>query len=95
MAFKNQWRFELKHVGIDSKGFYVSSVPEFINYVSDQNPKYYEFIRLVPGRFTGNETQLLCILRNCADQNFDGKHCNVYDSIPDLPNTIQLYNFSK
>ncbi len=93
LVFKNQWRFELKLISSDSKGFYVSSVPEFTNYIFDQNPKYYEFPMFVPGKFTGHETQLLCILRNCADNNFNGKNCNVYDSIPDLPNTIQLYNF--
>ena len=95
LTFKNQWRFELKYITIDSKSFYVSSVVEFNEYAADQNPKYYEFPRLIPGCFTGNETELLCILRNCADNNFDGKHCFSYSSATDLPNTIQLYTFSR
>ncbi len=95
LAFKDQWRFELKYITFDSQGFYISSVPEFNGYISDQNPKYYEFPRFVSGCFTGTETELLCILRNCADNNFDGNHCIRYDSIPGLSNTIQLYNFSR
>ncbi len=94
-AFNNKWRFELKYISIDSKGFYVSSVSDFKGYLLDQNPKYYEFSRFISGRFTENKTQLLCLLFNCSDKTFNGTSCAEYKSISTLPNTIQLYNFSQ
>jgi len=95
LSFNHQWRFELKIISTDARGFYVSSIPEFTGYVSDRNPKYYEIPKIIAGRFSGNDFGLLCILYNCADRNFDGTHCREYDSIPDLPNSVQLYNFLK
>ncbi len=94
-SYNNRWRFELKLITHDKKGFYISSIPEFTGYVSDQNPKYYEIVRLVPGNFTGNKTELLCILRNCADNDFDGMNCKKFDSLNDLPNRIQVYSLPK
>ncbi len=95
LSFNHQWRFELNYITNDDHSFYVSSKPEFTGYPSDNNPKYYEFPKLISGKFTGNETEMLCILYNCADSNFNGSPCKKYDDVPDLPNSIQLYNFSK
>ncbi len=94
-SFNHQWRFELKIISMDENGFFVSSIPEFKGYESDQNPKYYEIQKLIPGNFTGNGQSLLCILYNCSDNNFDGNNCRNFDNVQDLPNKIQLYNFSK
>jgi hypothetical protein len=95
LAFNNQWRTELKYIMKDNKGLYVSATLDFKGYPADQNPKYYEIIKILPGNFTGKNKSILCILYNCADQNYNGRKCLKYDSLPDLPNSIQLYNFSK
>jgi hypothetical protein len=94
-SFNHQWRFEIKIIAMDNDGFFVSSVPEFKGYESDQNPKYYEVQKLIPGNFTGKGQSLLCILYNCSDKNFNGNSCSKFENVPDLPNKIQLYNFSK
>ncbi len=95
LSFSDHWRFEMKIIDTDNEGFFVSSVPEFKGYVSDRNPKYYEFPRIVPVLFSGNDFGILCVLYNCADKKFNGVYCKEYDSISDLPNSVQLYKFSR
>jgi hypothetical protein len=92
LSYNARWRFELKNITYDKKGFYIASIPEFTGYTSDQNPKYYEVVRLLPGNFTGGATNILCILRNCADKNFDGRGCKNFESMNELPNRIQVYS---
>jgi hypothetical protein len=95
LAYAHDWRFECRIISTDDKGFLVSSVPEFRGYNADQNPKYYEYVQLLPGKFTGNEKQILCVVSNCEDSDFDGIHCRKKENLPDLPNSIQIYSFSK
>jgi hypothetical protein len=95
LGFSQIWRFHLTVVSSDQNNLYTSSIPVFKGYYADRNPKYYEFPRLIPGRFVNNETSILCILYNCEDENFNGKKCMRYDNLNDLPNSIQLYSFVK
>jgi hypothetical protein len=44
--------------------------------------------------FTVSGLEVLCILRNCADSDFDGNHCKEYKPLSDLPDKIQLYKFN-
>ena len=93
LARNNSWRFELKRISADKNGFYISSTIDFKGYPKDHNPKYYEVLRLLPGNFKGNGNSLIAIMRNCADEPYYGWHCNEYETVPDLPDAIQLYNF--
>ena len=94
ISFNHSRRFELKKIYPESRQFYISSTIDFRGYDKDQNPKYYEFPKIIPGNFTGSGLEILCILRNCADVDFDGKHCRQFQKIQDLPDKIQLYKFN-
>lgn len=85
------WRFDLKLIENDV----VLGNVDFKGYPNDYNPKYYEFVKLVPGNFLSkNQTSLLVVMCNCADANFSGEKCNQIEDLPFLPNSVQLYNFS-
>ena len=94
-SINNRRRFELKNIKIDKNGFYISSTIEFSGFPKGRNPKYYEFPYFVPGRFTENNHEVLCILRNCSDKDFDGRKCSEYDAMSNLPNAIQLYSLQR
>ncbi|MEO8210379.1 MAG: VCBS repeat-containing protein [bacterium] len=94
-SFNHNWRFEIKVISFDKDELFISSTPEFKGYDLDRNPKYYEYPKLIPGNFTGTNYNLLCVLYNCLDKKFDGVHCSNFENLSNLPNAVQLYNFSK
>ena len=91
IAFNKRNRFDMRLLEIKNHEFSITAIPRFAGYPHSFEPRFYEYPRLITGNFTGTGTELLFILRNCADKNFDGSACDEYDSLPDLPNTIQLY----
>ena len=93
LTFNHDWRFDMKIVDCDSKGFYIFSQLDFKGYKNSCNPKYYEIIKPIVGNFTGtNPDNLLMVLANCADEKYNGNSCAVYGGSPDLPNQIQMYS---
>ena len=69
---------------------------DFKGYSNDYNPKYYEMVKIIAGNFVSpKQTSLLVMMCNCADKNFDGKHCNTIENLPYLPNSTQLYSIEK
>lgn len=94
LRYDVEWRFDLKLLDVASDGFTISGIVDFKGYEKDCNPKYYEFLKIVPGRFiSSDKTSLLTILRNCKDQDFNGTFCNEFENAGYLPNSIQLYSF--
>lgn len=94
LKFDTEWRFDLKLIGIDATGFNIINTIDFKGYSNDYNPKYYEFVKIISGKFVNSaKTSLLLMMRNCADNNFNGKHCNQFENVPSLPNSTALYNF--
>ena len=91
LKLDKSWRFDLKLIENDV----ILGNVDFKGYQNDYNPKYYEFVKLVPGNFISkNKTSLLVIMCNCTDPNFVGDRCKQIEDLPFLPNSVQLYNFS-
>ena len=92
LKLNNEWRFDLKLMDGDN----ILGNIDFKGYPNDFNPKYYEFIKLVPGNFLSkSQTSLLVIMFNCADADFSGERCNNFEELPFLPNSVQLYSIEK
>ncbi|HNS12385.1 MAG TPA: hypothetical protein PKM97_07185 [Bacteroidia bacterium] len=86
-------KFNMHIIKTDKQGFFVHSQSEFIGYAGDHNPKFYEFIKPIPGNFISPlENNLILVLRNCADEIFDGKNCNSFGGVSDLPDQVQMYS---
>ena len=49
--YSREWRFDLKEIRFNDSTFAVLRSVDFRGYEKDRNPKYYESLRLVPGRF--------------------------------------------
>ncbi|TAH42412.1 MAG: hypothetical protein EYC69_05625 [Bacteroidetes bacterium] len=93
LIFNRNWQFDMKLIDCDSKGFYVSSSVDFKGYQNSCNPKYYEIVKPLVGKFTDtNHHNILMVLNNCADKKYDGNSCSTYGGSPDLPDQIQLYD---
>lgn len=92
LKFDRTWRFDLKLMEDNN----VLGNIDFKGYPNDYNPKYYEFIKLVPGNFLSkDQTSLLVIMCNCADANFSGEKCTQIEDLAFLPNSVQLYSIEK
>ncbi|MCW3085027.1 MAG: hypothetical protein JWP12_2393 [Bacteroidetes bacterium] len=90
------WRFDLKLIKTDAAGFNIMGNVDFKGYPADHNPKYYEFVKMIPGHFISKEkTAFIVIMRNCADKNFNGDACKQYENLDYLPNSTQLYQFEQ
>jgi hypothetical protein len=86
------WRLDLKLMQPDKDGYTIIGNIDFKGYPDDHNPKYYEFVKIVAGKFTDpKQSSLLVMMRNCADDHFNGIHCKEYENIAALPNSTQLY----
>jgi hypothetical protein len=92
LEYDHTWRFDLKL----KEGNNILGTVDFRGYPEDHNPKYYEFVKLVPGHFTqAKRTSVLVIMANCADNDFKGDNCKTIENVPYLPNSTQLYQFAE
>lgn len=93
IKFNTDWRFDSKLISKEKDGFNILGNIDFKGYSNDYSPKYYEFTKIVSGKFISNtKSSLLIISCNCADQNFNGKHCNQLENIAALPNSVGFYS---
>jgi hypothetical protein len=91
--YSRDWRFELKEIRFNDTTFQVLSNVDFTGYEKDRNPKYYEILMIIPGRFTdAGKNSFLVIARNCLEKEADGKKCRKFNELPALPNTLQVYS---
>ena len=95
MRYNRDWRFDLKQIAFSDSTYHILNDIDFAGYASDHNPKYYEVLKLIPGRFTGNQASLLVIGRNCRSRDYNGKECDEYENLPELPDFISVYSFVK
>lgn len=96
LKLNTDWRFDLKLTeNIGGENVILGNV-DFKGYPKDYNPKYYEFVKIVTGNFLSkNQTSMLVVMSNCADENFDGKYCKTIDNLSYLPNSVQVYLIMK
>ena len=96
LKLNTDWRFDLKLIEQDGSGYNILANVDFAGYPDDHNPKYYEFVKLIPGNFISKgQTSLLVVMCNCADQNFTGRKCGQIENLSFLPNSIQLYRIEE
>jgi len=95
MRYNRDWRFDLKEIRFSDSTFHIIHNLDFEGYPADHNPKYYEVLKLIPGRFTGNQASFIVIGRNCRNKDFNGKDCDEYERNPGLPDFISVYSFLK
>ncbi|MBE0648598.1 MAG: hypothetical protein IH596_12550 [Bacteroidales bacterium] len=95
LRYNRDWRFDMKDIRFNDSTFQILNNIDFTGYSSDQNPKYYEILRLHAGNWLDPDvTSVMVIARNCSDPDYHGGDCNGYEENPDLPNTLQLYSFT-
>ncbi len=96
LKYNTEWRFDLKLMEKDAFGYLIISTIDFTGYKNDYNPKYYEFLRIIPGKFTSSKkTSIITVMRNCADNDFNGKDCKFIENLDYLPNSTQLYTIGE
>ncbi|MEO8085809.1 MAG: hypothetical protein ABI763_03260 [Bacteroidota bacterium] len=91
-----EWRFDLKKVRITVDGIFIESMIDFQQPDANRNPKYYEYTKLLGGKFFDPGTDyLLMMMRNCRDLNFDGKTCTEYEEVKGMPSGYLFYQYNK
>jgi len=93
LRYNRDWRFDLKEIRFNDTTFQVIQNIDFTGYPGDQNPKYYEILNVFTGNWIDQAvTSILVIARNCKDPDYKGGNCTVYEELPALPNTLQIYS---
>jgi hypothetical protein len=96
LKYESDWRFDLKLINKTTEGFIISNAVDFKGYPNDCNPKYYEFVKIIPGKFISSaRLSALVVMRNCADVDFNGNYCKQFENLSYLPNSVQLYSIEK
>ncbi len=93
LRYNRDWRFDLKEIRFSDSTYHILNNLDFEGYTADHNPKYYEVLKLIPGRFTGNQASFIVIGRNCRNKDFNGMDCEEYESLAELPDFISVYSF--
>jgi hypothetical protein len=95
LKLNTDWRFDLKLLEKEDSGYLIIGNVDFKGYPKDYNPKYFEFVKLITGKFLSKEkTSVLVVMCNCADADFSGKKCDQIENLPFLPNSVQVYSIS-
>jgi hypothetical protein len=90
--FNPEWRFDLKKVSLTDNGLMIDSQVEFNQNDPSRNPRYYEYTKILQGKFFDDKTDyMLVIMRNCLDPDFDGKHCSEFEEVKDMPAGFAFY----
>ncbi len=93
LNLNTDWRFDAKLIKQDKEQNAILGNVDFKGYSNDYNPKYYEFTKILSGKFiSSTKSSLIVISCNCADTDFKGKHCNQFENVPALPNCVSLYS---
>lgn len=85
MRYNRDWRFDLKEIRFNDTTFAILSSIDFRGFDGNRNPKYYESLTLLPGRFLDRNTISLVV----AGHMDPSRH---YEAI--LPGFIDLYILS-
>ena len=94
LRYSREWRYDLKQIRFNDSTFQVLANVDFKGFDLDHNPKYFEILKLVPGRWISpTQASILVIARNCKEKNYRGTECREYENLPYLPNTLQIYSF--
>ena len=94
--YNRDWRYDLKDIQFNDSTFQILASVDFKGYNGDNNPKYYEILKLHTGNWIDpTVTSVLVIARNCKDPDFAGGDCSEYEEIHDLPGTLQLYSVTQ
>jgi hypothetical protein len=80
--YNRDWRYDLKEIRFSDTTFAIRSAIDFQGYDKDQNPKYYESLKLVAGNFLDRETVSVVAVGHVAKQR-------QYQAI--LPDFVHLY----
>jgi hypothetical protein len=83
--YNRDWRFDLKEIRFNDSTFAILSAVDFRGFTGDQNPKYYESLKLVPGYFRGPSSGSFLTIGSVAKE----RH---YESI--LPDFVHLYSIT-
>ncbi|MDP1621068.1 MAG: hypothetical protein Q8M08_01885 [Bacteroidales bacterium] len=81
--YNRDWRYDLKEIAFNDSTFTILSAVDFQGYDKDQNPKYYESLKLVPGCFLNSSSVSFLTIGHVAKSR-------QYQSI--LPDFVHLYS---
>ena len=96
LKYNSDWRFDMKLIEHKADGFNIIGTVDFKGYSNDYNPKYYEFTRIISGRFiNANQSSLIVISCNCAAPAFPRTKCEHFKNIATLPNSVGVYSIEK
>ncbi len=94
MILNKTWKFDMTGGRLNNQGISVESRMDFSGYLPGNNPKYFEDLKIITGKFTQNtRSELLVLAANCQDSNFPASPCSVFENTSVWKPVSQLYYF--
>nr|MBK9651337.1 hypothetical protein [Bacteroidota bacterium] len=93
--FSSTFRNDFKVAEINNNTFDLTHQIEFKGYSINQNPKYYECVKMWPLKISGLTDTYLISMANCSKWNSTNTHCNQYENINNMPNQTLIFQFVK
>lgn len=81
LRYNRDWRFDLKQLTFNDTAFQIQANVDFHGYDKDHNPKYYESLRIIPGKYTVQGNTTYFILGSNKEETTE------------LPDVMELYSF--
>ncbi|MEI6900930.1 MAG: hypothetical protein WCL00_13720, partial [Bacteroidota bacterium] len=92
--YNRDWRFDLKEIQFSDTTFRIISNVDFKGYEEDHNPKYYEKLMMVPGKFFSPGVTSFCVVAgNLKKWKGNAKTSTEWANLQGLPDKVQFYNY--
>ena len=92
--YNRDWRFDLKEIRFSDTAFQVIANIDFTGYEEDHNPKYYEKLVILQGKFISSAFTSFCVVAgNCHKTKGGAPDCTKWANLPVLPDKVQIYNY--
>lgn len=93
IKYDDAWRFDLKLMHYTDNYFTTTNTLDFKGYSNYLNPKFYEKLNIVGGRFINSEYSFIVVGSNSLEQEKEMQHL-YFDKNNDFKPSIQIYSLN-
>lgn len=91
--YNRDWRYDLKEVKFTENTFQILYNIDFTGYEADHNPKYYEKLTILAGRFFKPNLTSFCVVAGNYKKVKGVVKKSEWANLPELPDKVQFFNY--
>jgi hypothetical protein len=91
--YNRDWRYDFKEILFNDTTFQILANIDFTGYELDHNPKYYEALTIVTGKFFSPSSISFCVVAGNCRKAKGTTNCKEWANLPELPDKVQFFNY--